>query len=121
MSQEWEAADRMFAIAAERDADNSNTWNNWAYVIDQAFPDRREEGLKYAETATEMAPDNADYRETRGTLLLHLERWQEATEQLEIALNGLSDPLPVHRSLAIAFEKLGNQRLADLHQRESGK
>lgn len=116
---EWETADKLFVIAAERDAEHSKTWNNWAYVIDNGFPDRRSEGLRYAETATEIEPDNADYRETRGTLLLHLERWQEATEQLEIALNGLAKPGPIHRSLAVAYEKLGNSRLADLHRRES--
>ncbi len=90
-------------------------------MIDQAFPERREEGLKHAEAATVLDPNNAEYRETRGTLLFHLERWDEAIEQLEIALNGLSNPQPVHGSLATAYERLGKTRLADLHRRESGR
>ena len=114
-------ADDMFATAAQRDAGHSQTWNNWAYVLDTAFPDRRDEALEYAETATELEPDNADYRETRGTVLLHLQRWEEAAEQLEIAVNGVVNTGPVHLSLATAYEKMGKDRLADLHRRASGQ
>ena len=121
VKQNWERADQLFSRSVKRDSDHAVAWNNWAFVIDQAFPDRREEALKYAQKATELDSNNADFHETRGKLLLNLERWKEAVEQLEIALVGSRESKSIHASLATAYQQLGDGTKADLHRRAAEK
>ena len=61
-------------------------------------------------------PENAHYRETRGQILIKLQRWSDAVRDLELALNGMPESQPIHRSLAEAYEQLGDATLAAAHR-----
>ena len=63
-----------------------------------------------------LVPSNPHYRETRGQILIQLERWGDAASELEIALNGMPDNKPIHQSLALAYEKLGRSEAARMHR-----
>lgn len=113
---DWEAADRWLGLASERSPEWALAWNNRAFVLSQAYPERWEEGLGYVDRAIVLDGTNAEYRETRGMLRLKLKQWQGASEDLQLALNALPLQSPrLHQALAVAYENLGNRRLADIH------
>ncbi|MGE0759287.1 MAG: hypothetical protein AB7O38_19875, partial [Pirellulaceae bacterium] len=90
--------------------------NNLAWVLaHQPEPDL-EQALKLADEAVEIAPANADVRETRGQILTKLERWPEALADLEVALGYLQGNVSLHRSVATIYERLGNSSMARRHR-----
>jgi Flp pilus assembly protein TadD len=75
-----------------------------------------EQGLALANRAIEIEPTNAEYRDTRGQILLKLGRWAESVADLEVALNGMPDDPSIHQSLALAYDRLGKPALAEFHR-----
>ena len=67
----------------------------------------------------EADKDDFRFRQTRGQILLRLERYQEAVNDLEYALNGMPDVPTIHQSLSKAYDALGNRQLAAFHQRNA--
>ncbi len=53
--------------------------------------------------------------ETRGQVLAKAERWAEAVPNLERALNGMRGHIGIHRTLAQAYDALGQAALAEQH------
>jgi predicted Zn-dependent protease len=95
--------------------------NNLAWVLMQDEDPDLERALKVADSALAMAPDRAEIRETRGQILLGLERWKEAVAELELALQELGGRPRLHRGLAEGYRRLGETELAEEHQRESDR
>lgn len=114
--EDWAAADRIYSIAAKRSPSFSRIWNNWAYVLDTGFPERRATALVYANKAVALQPDIAAYYGTRGIILVHLKKWKEAVEDLKIALHGSRDQQSIHEALAQAYSELGKTGLAGMHK-----
>jgi Tfp pilus assembly protein PilF len=48
--------------------------------------------------------------------MVKLQRWKEAVDDLEFAVNGIPDSPQVHSSLASAYEALGQSQLARAHR-----
>lgn len=114
---DWETADGLLAKATEADPTWGLAWNNRAFVLREAFPDRLDEAIGYADKAIELQPNDAEFRETRGMLLLKAERWEAAVPDLEMAVNGLVEQSkPIHLALAKAYENLGKKKLASVHE-----
>ncbi|QEG22423.1 tetratricopeptide repeat protein [Mariniblastus fucicola] len=120
MEADWQAADRLLGLATESDPEWSHAWNNRAFVVGEGFPDRLEEAVGYADRAIELEPNNAEFHETRGMLNMKLQRWESAVSDLEIAVNGLvGQNKSIHRVLSQAHRRMGNENLAQTHERAS--
>ncbi len=115
---QWETADKLYARAVVASPTWARTYNNWAFVLNSAYPDRRTEALEYANRAIELEPDNPDYRETRGMIYYSLNAYERAIEDLEIAINGVNELESIHAALADSHRKLGRNDLAAVYERQ---
>ena len=114
---DWATADQLLKRSVDVSPKHAQAWNNWGWVIQQAFPDRLEEALEHLDRAISIEPDNVDYHDTRGSILIDLERWDAAIDDLTLALNGgHANPERLHRMIAEAYDRLGNPRLASHHR-----
>ena len=96
---------------------DARAWNNVAWILFRLSPNRWEEALAAANKAVEAEP-LPGYYETRGQIFCSLQRWQEASVDLERALNGhLLEPRAARESLIRAYEALGAVEQAEAHRR----
>jgi tetratricopeptide (TPR) repeat protein len=97
--------------------------NNLAWVLAASEPPQWERAEKLANAAVTAMPNHPEFRETRGQILARLGRWKEAAADLELALQRLprreenSTLERLHRTLADAYEHMGDQELAAAHRR----
>ena len=112
---EWDKAQVYLEKAVNKDGTNAVAWNNLACALLQKQNAPLDKALAAANKALELKPDDFRFRETRGEIFLRLSRWQEAVDDLEYALNGLPNTPVIHRSLAKAYDALGNKELAAVH------
>ena len=75
-----------------------------------------EKAMEAVNRALSLKPGEHRFYETRGQILLRLERWQEAVKDFEFALNGLPDLEAIHLGFATAYSALGEEELAQLHR-----
>ncbi len=115
-NQKFEDARQFLETATARDETDPVAWNNYAWVLGEGANPLLDEALIAVNRALELAPKEHRFRETRGQILLRLQRWQEAVEDLEFAINGLPKLDSIHRSLATAYTALGQDELAHLHE-----
>ena len=92
--------------------------NNFAWLLSNAEPLELEEALKLVNESLTLMPEEYRFRETRGQILVQLQRWEEAIEDLEFALNGMPDADDIHKSLAEAYLATGQPELAEFHQEQ---
>ncbi len=92
--------------------------NNLAWMISHVENPDLDRALELAETAISQAPNDARFRDTYGTILLKMERYKEASTELELALRGVTDKKAVHQKLALVYQKMGKPELATLHQQQ---
>ncbi len=117
--QNFDEARQFLAAAAARDEEDPVAWNNYAWALGEGENPQLDAALVAVNRALELAPNEHRFRETRGQLLLRQERWQEAVEDLEFAINGLPALGSIHKSLAIAYTALGQDELAQLHEMQA--
>jgi tetratricopeptide (TPR) repeat protein len=77
------------------------------------------EALQIIDRVIERSPDFAQYRDTRGRILISLKRWQEALPELERALKTYPNDRTIHQALAEVYSHLGMPDIADEHKRRS--
>lgn len=111
----WNAARRLLEQAVHESPEKAAAWNNLAYALLKQGADLGQ-ALAAAEKAVQAEPNNHHFRETRGQVFIKLERWQEAVDDLEFALNGIPQATGIHASLAEAYQMLGNSPLATSHR-----
>jgi tetratricopeptide (TPR) repeat protein len=99
-----------------KDPRHSVARNNYAWVVLQEPKGDLEDALAAVNKALEIRPDEFRFRETRGQILARLGRWQEAIAELEYAANGMPESSDIHRSLAKAYDALGEKQLAQVHR-----
>jgi predicted Zn-dependent protease len=116
VSGEWDRAETWLRQALRDRPNNAAAWNNLACVLLQHSNPPLQEALAAASKAVEADNDDYRFRQTRGQILLRLQRYQESVSDLEYALNGMPDVATIHQSLAKAYDALGNRQLADFHQ-----
>jgi tetratricopeptide (TPR) repeat protein len=119
VEKDWTTADQLLRRATAASPEWGNGWNNWAFVISTAFPDRLNEALRHADQAIQLQPDNPDYRETRGMIHHKLGNYEQAISDLEIAANGINELASVHAALADSHRRLGNRSLAEIYERRA--
>jgi tetratricopeptide (TPR) repeat protein len=81
--------------------------NNLAFLLAETTPAQRPQALALIDAAVEAAPTQPHYRDTRGQILAHLGRWEAARVDLEAALPGLANKDGTRRTLALAYDHLG--------------
>jgi len=112
-------ASKLLKRAAERNPQDAVAWNNYACSLMAVPGGDMDEALAAVEKALAIAPEAAQFRETRGQVLVRLERWAPAVEDLELAINSMPDSKAIHRSLAAAYTALGQQDLAAVHEQSA--
>jgi tetratricopeptide (TPR) repeat protein len=90
--------------------------NNLAFLLMSNDPPDLDRAIKLADAAVNAAPDNPNFRETRGQILVKLQRYRDAVPDLEVALRVLKDMPGIHSGLADAYEHLGDRELAAKHR-----
>ena len=73
--------------------------------------------LAIVQAVVDKYPNEPDVRNTRGTILVKLGRWEEGVKDLEFALPQLRVKGQTHASLALAYRNLGMGQLAAEHER----
>jgi lipopolysaccharide biosynthesis regulator YciM len=119
VSGEWDRAESWLRQSLAGKPDNAAAWNNLACVLLQHPEPPLAEALAAASKAVEADSNDFRFRQTRGQILLRLERYQEAVSDLEYALNGMPNVPTIHQSLAKAYDALGNRQLAAFHERNA--
>lgn len=90
--------------------------NNLAWLLIQSEPKDPERALQLINLALEKNPDAPRYHDTRGHILVVLDRPREAIDDLERALVVLNKNAETHRALAKAYAAIGLADLAEKHQ-----
>lgn len=110
----------------QANASNPNTpliLNNLALALAKAEKPNLDKALKLVDIALKTDPNHVLIRETRGQIVILRQEWDEALKEFEFVLpffrtqSQLQSELPrIHKSLALIYEKLGNERLSKQHE-----
>jgi tetratricopeptide (TPR) repeat protein len=94
--------------------------NNLAMFLADADPPDLPRALELINLVLEQAPEEANFRDTRGQIYMKLGKWREALTDLETALGKTPAPgAGLHRRLATVYDQLGNAAMAAEHQRRA--
>lgn len=104
--------DPQFSIAANNLA--------WLLAHDKEHLDM-ERAVAMAEDLVQKYPDNPEFHDTYGTILLKLGKFELALDELEKVMNRVADKPAVHSKLAKIYDHLGKPDLADMHREKSVK
>lgn len=109
--------------AVNRDPTSSRNWNNLAYCLADVDPSRLADALKDVDQAIALAPKVPDYHDTRGMILMKMNKPGDAITSFERALEcvrksgGAFGPQPgYHERLAQAYAAVGDQAMATTHR-----
>ena len=101
--------------------DRPELLNNLAWVYAQQEQADHAKALELIDRAIRIYPGAPELLETRGNVLMKLERWDEAIVELEKALSKLPKRTRLHKLLSEAYREIGDQRTADVHERMKSK
>lgn len=91
--------------------------NNLAFTMAQGEGADLPKALTLIDEAIAKLPQPApQYYDTKGQILLKMERWGDAIPPLEAISNDPTLGLAAHQGLATCYEKLGNEELARVHR-----
>ena len=92
--------------------------NNLAFLLARGADPQPEKALAVMDGVVAEFPDVANFRDTRGGILMLLGRTEEAVAELERALaGGMAGNRGLHLALAKGYEELGQPALAAAHRR----
>jgi tetratricopeptide (TPR) repeat protein len=106
-----------FALAFDTAPQMPEVGNNMAMILALGDKPDLPRALGIIQSVLEKYPKSANFRETRGEILVKMGRWQEAVVDLEYALPILGSRRNTHSALAEAYRGLGSQELAAQHER----
>ncbi|WP_145091497.1 tetratricopeptide repeat protein [Rosistilla carotiformis] len=118
-------AKRHMDLGYEKNPDLPVLLNNLAWLVARQTDPNLEEALGYSQRAISLvgrnAPGLARLRDTRGHILVKMERWHEAIDDLEAALPQLSDRAKseTHLALAKAYRSLKQPAVAASHEKQA--
>ena len=96
--------------------------NNLAWVLASRGTEKElGDGLKLADQAVKLKPHQPNFRDTRGQIHIKLGNWRLGIADLEEAHRKMKDNPEIHKSLALGYEKIGNQELSTRHQKLYGE
>lgn len=95
--------------------------NNFAWLLSEDETPNLDRALALIESALAKRPNDHRYRDTKGTILMKLKRWNDALTEFEsiLPLVRQGNREPVHQKLAEIYSALGRTELAELHRAES--
>jgi tetratricopeptide (TPR) repeat protein len=102
--------------AAKLDPKATAVANNLAWFLAIGPDPDLPRALSLADLALEQRPNQREYRGTRGVILSKLGRWKEAVSDLEAGLEANPNDPDLHRSLADAYEHVGDPNMAAEHR-----
>lgn len=108
-------ARRMVEKSLAMEPDDAMGLNNYAWLLANTEPVDLTAAFKVVNKALLFAPNNPRMRETRGQIHFARQEWQLAIQDLEFALRNMPSEKQLHKTLATAYEKLGNRDLAGMH------
>ncbi|MEI7728647.1 MAG: tetratricopeptide repeat protein [Verrucomicrobiota bacterium] len=109
---------RVYLIGAyNRDPDNPIVANNLAYLYGFGNPPDPARGLDMIQRVVGAHPESPVFRETRGQLLVKLQKWPEAVSDLEFARRYFTNSPALFSSLAEVYQQLGKTELSRQYQR----
>jgi tetratricopeptide (TPR) repeat protein len=91
--------------------------NNLAWVLAHAPQPDLPRALGLVNLALQRAPNEPNFRGTRGHILVRMERWKEALPDLEAALGKDPKNVSLHQDLAETYDRLGIPAMAAEHRR----
>ena len=80
--------------------------NNMALILVLSAPPDPYTALKISQPLVDRFPNQPNFRDTHGQILVALGRWQDAVKDLEYALPKLNNTRATHLALAKAYRKL---------------
>jgi tetratricopeptide (TPR) repeat protein len=106
----WERANQL-------DPNSPSIANNLAVVLAGSNSPDLTQALRLVNMAIDRLPNEPSYRDTRGTILAKMGKWNEALPDLEAALSKNSQSPQLHKLLADTYEHLGMAAMAAEHRR----
>jgi len=103
-------------IALQREPNVPAILNNLAVAVAELKDGDLEKALSLVDIALTKLPNHAYFLETRGQILVKLNRWQEAISDLEVALEAKELRPAIYPSLALANEKIGATDLTQFYR-----
>lgn len=103
--------ERAFALAPEMPI----VINNLAWSLAFSENPDLQRSLGLIESALQRWPNQLNFRETRGQILIKLGRWKEALSDLEAALPALPQNQALHQALAETYRNLNMPEMAETH------
>ena len=95
--------------------------NNLAWVLASGANPDLPRALEIINLALDRSPKNPTYLGTRGRVLVRMEQWKDAVNDLEAALTSTPDDIDLHKDLATAYKGLGMTDLAARHEERAEK
>ena len=114
-----EEARKHFTLAYDTASQLPYVANNMAMILTVGDKPDLPRALAIIQSALTKFPNNPNFRETRGEILVQLGRAQEAIADLEFALPLLASKRGTHKALAEAYRSLGLRDLATEHERRA--
>lgn len=105
ISGKQRAALTYFRQVVQDDPTNTQALNNLAYLL-AVYGKKPDDGLKYAQKAVELAPDNPNYLDTLGWILYQQGLYPSAVQYLERSVAKHRRAVPEYH-LAMAYAKAG--------------
>ena len=93
--------------------------NNLAMLLMEGDPPQLPRALQLINLVLDKAPDNPNFRDTRGRIYAKMGKWREALDDLEAALTAAAANPSLHRCLASVYDHLGDQHMAAEHRRQA--
>jgi tetratricopeptide (TPR) repeat protein len=112
-------ASELLKRAVELEPKDAIAWNNYACSLLEIPSSDLKEALDAVGKALALAPEAPQFHETRGQVMVRLKKWQQAIEDLELAINGMPNSKTIHRSLADAYTAIGQNDLAAIHREQA--
>ncbi|MBI1325659.1 hypothetical protein GC170_21045 [bacterium] len=107
---------KLYRNFLKRFPEDAVAMNNLAVLIYKHEPENLEEGLRLAQEADRLAPDQPAIQETIGQLLARSGRIDQARTILEKCLGPLPEEWGLHNTLVQIYEKSGDTALAKAHR-----
>lgn len=96
---------------------NSQAHNNLAYALALSDPTRMAEARQHAEQAVKIDPNDAEFHDTLGFILMQQSEMVNAIAEFEMAIERAPQRADFHEHAADAYEKTGNPQLAEAHRK----
>jgi tetratricopeptide (TPR) repeat protein len=93
--------------------------NNLAWMVAQPPSADLPRALQLINLAVAQAPDQPQFRQTRGQIHARMKQWNLALTDLEAALKAMPDGPALHRELAAVYKQLGVPDMAAEHARRA--